>query len=152
MILNYIWIGLILLAAIMGCVQFFAFGQTEIFSEILNSTFAAAKNGFEISIGLTGILALWMGILNIGQQGGVVDTLSRGVAPFFRRIFPEIPNRNPVYGTMFMNFAANMLGLDNAATPMGLKAMGELQAINPDKQKASNAMIMFVVLGASGLT
>ncbi|MBQ9143988.1 MAG: hypothetical protein IJX60_03470, partial [Paludibacteraceae bacterium] len=111
MVLNYIWIGLILLAVIMGCVQFFAFGQTDIFSEILNSTFASAKNGFEISLGLTGVLALWMGILNIGQQGGVVNTLSRGVAPFFRRIFPEIPNNHPVYGTMFMNFAANMLGL-----------------------------------------
>ena len=152
MVLNYIWIGLIILAVIMGCVQFFAFGQTDIFSEILNSTFASAKNGFEISLGLTGVLALWMGILNIGQQGGVVNTLSRGVAPFFRRIFPEIPDRHPVYGTMFMNFAANMLGLDNAATPMGLKAMGELQTLNPDRSKASNAMIMFVVLGASGLT
>ena len=152
MVLNYIWIGLILLAVIMGCVQFFCFGQSDIFSEILNSTFAAAKNGFEISIGLTGVLALWMGILNIGQRGGVVNTLSRGVAPFFRRIFPEIPHNHPVYGTMFMNFSANMLGLDNAATPIGLKAMSELQDINTDKQKASNAMIMFVVLGASGLT
>ncbi len=152
MILNYIWIALILLAVITGCVQFFAFGQTDIFSQILNSTFASAKSGFEISLGLTGVLALWMGILNIGQQGGVVNTLSRGVAPFFKRIFPEIPNQHPVYGTMFMNFASNMLGLDNAATPMGLKAMGELQELNPDKNKASNAMIMFVVLGASGLT
>ena len=152
MVLNYIWIGLILLAVVMGCVQFFAFGESTIFTEILNSTFASAKNGFEISLGLTGILALWMGILNIGQQGGVVNTLSRGVAPFFRRIFPEIPNQHPVYGTMFMNFAANMLGLDNAATPMGLKAMAELQELNKDKSKASNAMIMFVVLGVSGLT
>ena len=152
MVLNYIWIGLILLAVVMGCVQFFVFGQSEIFNEILNSTFSSAKNGFEISIGLTGILALWMGILNIGQQGGVVNTLSRGVAPFFRRIFPGIPAKHPVFGTMFMNFSANMLGLDNAATPIGLKAMSELQDINTDKQKASNAMIMFVVLGASGLT
>lgn len=152
MVLNYIWIGLILLAVIMGCVQFFAFGESQIFTEILNSTFAGAKNGFEISLGLTGVLALWMGIMNIGQQGGVVGTLSRGVAPFFRRIFPEIPDRHPVYGTMFMNFAANMLGLDNAATPMGLKAMAELQELNKDKSKASNAMIMFVVLGVSGLT
>ena len=152
MVLNYIWIGLILLAVVMGCVQFFVFGQSEIFNEILNSTFSSAKNGFEISIGLTGILALWMGILNIGQQGGVVHTLSRGVAPFFRRIFPGIPAKHPVFGTMFMNFSANMLGLDNAATPIGLKAMSELQDINTDKQKASNAMIMFVVLGASGLT
>lgn len=152
MVLNYIWIGLILLAVVMGCVQFFVFGQSDIFNEILNSTFSSAKSGFEISIGLTGILALWMGILNIGQQGGVVNTLSRGVAPFFRRIFPGIPAKHPVFGTMFMNFSANMLGLDNAATPIGLKAMSELQDINTDKQKASNAMIMFVVLGASGLT
>ena len=152
MILNYIWIGLILISVIMGCVQFFAFGQANIFSNILASTFDSAKSGFEISIGLTGILALWMGILNIGQRGGVVNTLSRGVAPFFSRIFPEIPPKHPVYGTMFMNFAANMLGLDNAATPLGLKAMGELQELNQDKQKASNAMVMFVVLGASGLT
>jgi spore maturation protein SpmA len=136
----------------MGGVQFFVYGQSEIFTEILNSTFASAKNGFEISIGLTGILALWMGILNIGQQGGVVNTLSRGVAPFFRRIFPEIPKNHPVFGTMFMNFSANMLGLDNAATPIGLKAMTELQDLNADKTKASNAMVMFVVLGASGLT
>jgi spore maturation protein SpmA len=152
MILNYIWIGLILISVIMGCVQFFVFGQANIFSNILASTFDSAKSGFEKSIGLTGILALWMGILNIGQRGGVVNTLSRGVAPFFSRIFPEIPPKHPVYGTMFMNFAANMLGLDNAATPLGLKAMGELQELNQDKQKASNAMIMFVVLGASGLT
>jgi spore maturation protein SpmA len=152
MILNYIWISLILLAVITGCVQFFAFGQTDIFSQILNSTFASAKSGFEISLGLTGVLALWMGILNIGQQGGVVNTLSRGVAPFFRRIFPEIPNQHPVYGTMFMNFASNMLGLDNAATPMGLKAMQELQELNPKKDTASNPMIMFLVLNTSGLT
>ena len=152
MVLNYIWIGLILLAVIMGCVQFLVFGQADIFNEILSSTFASAKNGFEISIGLTGILSLWMGILNIGQQGGVVNTLSRGVSPFFSRIFPEIPRKHPVYGTMFMNFASNMLGLDNAATPIGLKAMNELQQLNTDKTKASNAMIMFVVLGASGLT
>ena len=111
-----------------------------------------ADTELHFSIGLTGVLALWMGILNIGEQGGVVNTLSRGVAPFFKRIFPGIPANHPVFGTMFMNISANMLGLDNAATPMGLKAMGELQELNPDKEKASNAMIMFVVLGASGLT
>lgn len=152
MVLNYVWIGLILLAIVMGCIQFFCFGQSDIFTVILNSTFSSAKTGFEISIGLTGVLALWMGILNIGEKGGVVNTLSKGVAPFFKRIFPEIPSNHPVFGTMFMNISANMLGLDNAATPMGLKAMGELQELNPDKQRASNAMIMFVVLGASGLT
>lgn len=152
MLLNYIWIGLLLLSVVMGCVQFFFYGQADVFSLILNSTFSSAKTGFEISIGLTGVLALWMGILNIGEKGGVVTTLSRGVAPFFGRIFPDIPRNHPVFGTMFMNISANMLGLDNAATPMGLKAMSELQELNADKQRASNAMIMFVVLGASGLT
>ncbi len=152
MVLNYIWIGLIVLAVIMGCVQFFCFGQSDVFSLILNSSFVSAKNGFEISIGLTGVLSLWMGILNIGEKGGAVATLSKGVTPFFSRIFPEIPKKHPVFGTMFMNISANMLGLDNAATPMGLKAMGELQELNTDKTRASNAMIMFVVLGASGLT
>ena len=152
MILNYIWIGLVLLSLLMGIIAFFGFGQTDVFSDILNATFANAKTGFEISIGLTGVLSLWMGILKIGERGGVVNSLSRGVSPFFSRIFPSLPKNHPVFGTMFMNIAANMLGLDNAATPMGLKAMGELQELNDDKSKASNAMIMFVVLGASGLT
>ena len=152
MILNYIWIGLVLLSLLVGCIAFFGFGQADVFSDILNATFANAKTGFEISLGLTGVLALWMGILKIGEQGGVVHSLSRGVSPFFSRIFPSLPKNHPVFGTMFMNVAANMLGLDNAATPMGLKAMGELQELNEDKSKASNAMIMFVVLGASGLT
>lgn len=151
-ILNYIWIALVLLSLLVGCIAFFGFGQAEVFSDILNATFANAKTGFEISLGLTGVLALWMGILKIGERGGVVHSLSRGVSPFFSRIFPSLPKDHPVFGTMFMNIAANMLGLDNAATPMGLKAMGELQELNDDKSKASNAMIMFVVLGASGLT
>lgn len=152
MILNYIWIGLILAAILMGLVQCFMTGETGIFSDILNATFSSAKNGFEISIGLTGVLAMWMGIMKIGERGGVVNTLARGVTPFFSRIFPDLPKGHPVYGSMFMNIAANMLGLDNAATPMGLKAMTELQELNTDKQRASNSMIMFVVLGASGLT
>lgn len=152
MILNYIWISLILLAVIFGLVQAVCFGQTDIFSEILNSTFANAKTGFELSLGLTGVLALWMGIMKIGERAGAVNTLGKGVAPFMKRIFPGIPKDHPVFGTMTMNFAANMLGLDNAATPMGLKAMSELQELNNDKERASNAMIMFVVLGASGLT
>lgn len=152
MILNYIWIGLIILAVLMGIVECCITGNASVFSDILNSTFASAKTGFEISIGLTGVLSLWMGIMKIGEQGGVINTLSRGVAPFFSRIFPSIPKNHPVFGTMFMNISANMLGLDNAATPMGLKAMGVLQELNTDKTKASNAMIMFVVLGASGLT
>ena len=152
MILNYIWISLILLAVLMGLVQALCFGNVDIFSAILNSTFDSAKTGFELSIGLTGVLSLWMGIMKIGEKAGAVNTLGKAINPFFSRIFPDIPKGHPVYGTMLMNFAANMLGLDNAATPMGLKAMGELQELNSDKTKASNAMIMFVVLGASGLT
>ena len=152
MILNYIWISLILLAVLMGLVQAFCFGNVDIFSAILNSTFDSAKTGFELSLGLTGVLALWMGIMKIGEKAGAVNTLGKAINPFFSRIFPDIPKGHPVYGSLLLNFAANMLGLDNAATPMGLKAMGELQELNSDKTKASNAMIMFVVLGASGLT
>jgi spore maturation protein SpmA len=127
-------------------------GNISIFSDILNSTFTNAKTGFELSLGLAGILSLWMGIMKIGEKAGAVNTIGKGVAPFFTRIFPEIPKKHPVFGSMLMNISANMLGLDNAATPMGLKAMGELQELNKDKSSASNAMIMFVVLGASGLT
>ena len=152
MILNYIWISLILLAILMGLVQALCFGNVDIFSTILNSTFDSAKTGFELSLGLTGVLSLWMGIMKIGEKAGAVNSLGKAINPFFSRIFPDIPKGHPVYGTMLMNFAANMLGLDNAATPMGLKAMGELQELNSDKTKASNAMIMFVVWGASGLT
>ncbi len=152
MILNYIWIGLILIAVIVGIVQFFAFGQTDIFSEILNSTFASAKSGFEISLGLTGVLALWMGIMKIGEQAGVINQFSRVVSPFFTRIFPELPKGHPAFGSMLMNISATMLGIDNAATPLGLQAMKELQESNPDKTKASNSMIMFLVLVTSGLT
>ena len=152
MILNYIWIGLIILAIIMGIIQAACYGNVDIFSEILNSTFGNAKTGFELSLGLTGVLSLWMGIMKIGERAGAVNSLGKAINPFFCRIFPEIPKGHPVFGTMLMNISANMLGLDNAATPMGLKAMGELQELNKDKSKASNAMIMFVVLGASGLT
>ena len=152
MILNYIWISLILLAVVMGLVQAIAYGNIGIFTDIINSTFDNAKTGFELSIGLTGILALWMGIMKIGERAGAVNSLGRAINPFFSRIFPEIPKGHPVFGSMLMNISANMLGLDNAATPMGLKAMGELQELNTDKSKASHAMIMFVVLGASGLT
>lgn len=152
MILNYIWIGLILIAVIVGIVQFFAFGQTDIFSEILNSTFVSAKSGFEISLGLTGVLALWMGIMKIGEQAGVINQFSRVVSPFFTRIFPELPKGHPAFGSMLMNISATMLGIDNAATPLGLQAMKELQESNKDKTKASNSMIMFLVLVTSGLT
>lgn len=152
MILNYIWIALILLAVLMGIVQAVFFGQTDVFSTILNSTFSSAKTGFEISIGLTGVLALWMGIMKIGEQAGVVRQMSHVVTPFFSRIFPDLPQGHPAFGSMLMNISATMLGIDNAATPLGLQAMRELQASNPDKNKASNSMIMFMVLVTSGLT
>ena len=152
MILNYIWISLILLAVLFGLIQAVCYGNVAVFTDILNSTFDSAKTGFELSLGLTGVLALWMGIMKIGERAGAVNSLGKAINPFFSRIFPEIPKNHPVFGTMTMNFAANMLGLDNAATPMGLKAMTELQELNSDKSKASNAMIMFVVLGASGRT
>lgn len=152
MILNYIWIGLILIAVVVGIVQFAVFGQNEVFTEILNSTFVSAKSGFEISLGLTGVLALWMGIMKIGEQAGVINQFSRVVSPFFTRIFPELPKGHPAFGSMLMNISATMLGIDNAATPLGLQAMKELQESNKDKTKASNSMIMFLVLVTSGLT
>lgn len=152
MILNYIWIGLILLAVVMGIVQAVFFGQADIFTAILNSTFSSAKTGFEISIGLTGVLSLWMGIMKIGEQAGVIKQMSHVVSPFFRRIFPELPKGHPAFGSMLMNISATMLGIDNAATPLGLQAMRELQESNADKSKASNSMIMFMVLVTSGLT
>ncbi len=152
MILNYIWIGLILIAVVVGCVQFLVFGQIDVFNDIINSTFASAKTGFEISIGLTGALSLWLGIMKIGEKGGIIQSFSNAVSPFFSRIFPEVPKGHPAFGSMFMNISANMLGLDNAATPMGLKAMNQLQELNPKKDTATNAMIMFLVLNTSGLT
>ncbi len=152
MILNYIWVAIILLAIVVGIVQAFCFGQTDIFSAILNSTFASAKTGFEISLGLTGVLSLWMGIMKIGEQAGVIRQMSRVVSPFFTRIFPELPKDHPAFGSMLMNISATMLGIDNAATPLGLQAMRELQETNTDKSRASNSMIMFLVLVTSGLT
>ncbi len=152
MVLNYIWIGLILIAVLFGIVQMIFFGQAEIINDILQSTFSSAKTGFEISLGLTGVLSLWMGIMKIGEKGGVITKMSRLVSPFFTRLFPEVPKGHPAFGSIFMNLSATMLGIDNAATPMGLRAMQELQDINPDKNKASNPMIMFLVLVTSGLT
>lgn len=152
MVLNYIWIGLILIAIVVGVVQMLCFGQGDILTELLNSTFTSAKTGFEISLGLTGVLSLWMGIMRIGEKAGVVNQLSRAVSPFFTRIFPELPKGHPAFGSMLMNLSATMLGIDNAATPLGLQAMREMQETNPDKDKASNSMIMFLVLVTSGLT
>ena len=152
MVLNYIWIAFFLMAFAIALVRLVFMGDTEIFPEIMNSTFATAKTAFEISLGLTGVLSLWMGILKIGERGGIVNVVARMLAPVFSKIFPDIPKGHPVTGTMFMNFAANMLGLDNAATPMGLKAMQELQDLNDRKDTATNPMIMFLVLNTSGLT
>ena len=152
MVLNYIWIAFFLLAFAIALCKLLFMGDTGVFPAIMNSTFDTAKTAFEISLGLTGVLSLWMGIMKIGERGGLVNALARGLAPIFNRIFPDIPEGHPVTGTMFMNVAANMLGLDNAATPMGLKAMQELQELNPKKDTASNPMIMFLVLNTSGLT
>ena len=152
MVLNYIWIGFLVIAFLVACVQLIFFGNAQVFSDVVNSTFVSAKSGFEISLGLTGVLSLWLGIMKIGERGGVIKTFSRLVAPFFVKIFPDIPKDHPAMGSMFLNLSANMLGLDNAATPMGLKAMKEMQEINPDKETASNPMIMFLVLNTAGLT
>jgi len=152
MVLNIIWIGFLVIAFVVACVQLLVFGNPQVFSDVVNSTFDSAKSGFEISLGLTGVLSLWLGIMKIGERGGVIKTFSRLVAPFFSKIFPEIPKDHPALGSIFLNLSANMLGLDNAATPMGLKAMKEMQEINTDKDTASNAMIMFLVLNTAGLT
>jgi len=152
MILNYIWIGFLVIAFLVALLQLLFFGNTQIFSDIMTAAFGSAKSGFEVSLGLTGALSLWLGVMKIGEKGGVLERLSRVVAPFFVRIFPEIPKDHPVLASMFMNLSATMLGLDNAATPMGLKAMREMQELNPEKEKASNSMILFLVLNTAGLT
>ena len=152
MVLNYIWIAFFLLAFVIALCKLIFWGDTEVFPAIMNSTFDTSKSAFEISLGLTGVLSLWMGMMKIGERGGLVNMLAKALAPIFNNIFPDIPKGHPVTGTMFMNIAANMLGLDNAATPMGLKAMQELQELNPKKETATNPMIMFLVLNTSGLT
>ncbi|MBR6130161.1 MAG: hypothetical protein IKQ07_11115 [Bacteroidaceae bacterium] len=151
MVLNYIWIGFFFIAFLIAAVQFLL-GNTDVFPAIMNSTFDNAKTAFEISLGLTGVLSLWMGIMKIGEKGGLVDILARWLSPLMVRLFPEIPAGHPVFGHIFMNFSANMLGLDNAATPLGLKAMEGMQELNKQKDTATNAMIMFLVLNTSGLT
>ena len=151
MVLNYIWIGFFAIAFLIATIQLLM-GNTEAFPAIMNSTFDNAKTAFEISLGLTGVLSLWMGIMRIGERGGLVDVLARWLSPLMVRLFPEIPAGHPVFGHIFMNFSANMLGLDNAATPLGLKAMEGLQELNNKKDTATNAMIMFLVLNTSGLT
>ncbi|MFP4471256.1 MAG: nucleoside recognition domain-containing protein [Bacteroidales bacterium] len=152
MVLNYIWIAFFLIAFVVALVRLVFFGDAEIFPALINSTFDNAKLGFEISLGLTGVMTLWLGLMKVGEEGGVVRIMARAVGPLFRKLFPEIPKDHPATGAILMNIAANMLGLDNAATPLGLKAMDQLQNINKNKDTASNAMIMFLVLNTSGLT
>ena len=152
MVLNYIWIAFFLIAFVVALIKLVFMGDVEVFPAIMNSTFSSAKTAFEISLGLTGVLSLWLGIMRIGEKGGVVNVVARWLAPVFSKIFPDIPKGHPVTGTIFMNFAANTLGLDNAATPMGLKAMEQLQELNTKKDTATNPMIMFLVLNTSGLT
>lgn len=152
MVLNYIWMAFFLCAFVVATVRLLFWGDTEVFPAIINSTFDSSKTAFEISLGLTGVLSLWMGIMQIGEKGGVIGFFSKVLSPLFCRLFPDIPKGHPVTGSIFMNLAANMLGLDNAATPLGLKAMEGLQSLNPQKDTASNPMIMFLVLNTSGLT
>ena len=152
MVLNYIWIAFFLIAFVIATFRLVFLGDMGVFPEIINSTFSSSKTAFEISLGLTGVLSLWLGIMKIGEKGGVIDLFARVLSPIFTKLFPDIPKGHPVTGSIFMNLAANMLGLDNAATPLGLKAMEGLQELNPKKDTASNPMIMFLVLNTSGLT
>lgn len=152
MVLNYIWIGFIIIAFVIALAKLVFLGDVTVFPALIDSTFASSKTAFEISLGLTGVLSLWLGIMKIGERGGVVNVLARALSPVFTQLFPDIPKGHPVTGAIFMNIAANMLGLDNAATPLGLKAMEQLQTLNPNKETATNPMIMFLVLNTSGLT
>ena len=152
MALNFIWIAFFLIAFVVALIRLIFFQDYEVFPNIIQSTFDMAKTGFELSIYLTGVMALWLGIMKIGEEGGIIHIFSRLMSPFFSRLFPEIPKDHPATGSIIMNFSANMLGLDNAATPLGLKAMNEMQQLNPDKDTASNAQIMFLVLNTSGLS
>jgi spore maturation protein SpmA len=152
LVLNYIWIAFFVIAFVVALIKLIFFGDVSVFPAIMNSTFDNAKLGFELSLGLTGIMTLWLGIMKVGEKGGAINYLSRAISPLFNKLFPDIPKNHPVHGSMVMNIAANMLGLDNAATPLGLKAMTELQELNSKKDTASNPMIMFLVLNTSGLT
>jgi spore maturation protein SpmA len=152
MVLNYVWVGFILIAFVVALFRLIFFHDVEVFSNIMNGTFSSAKTGFEVSLGLTGALTLWMGLMKIGEKAGAINFLGKIIGPFFRKLFPEIPEGHPALGNIMMNFSANMLGLGNAATPLGLKAMASMQEINPDKETASNSQIMFLVLNTAGLT
>jgi spore maturation protein SpmA len=152
MTFNYIWVGFFVVAFIVAVLKWLILGDTEVFGLMVQSTFDMSKTSVDISIYLIGVITLWQGIMKVGEQGGAVAVLTRAVSPFFTRLFPGIPKDHPAIGSMMMNFSANMLGLDNAATPLGLKAMQELQDSNTEKDQASDAMIMFIVLNTSGLT
>ncbi|MCP9610588.1 nucleoside recognition domain-containing protein [Coprobacter tertius] len=152
MVLNYIWIAFFLVAFVVAVIQTVFFGNLTIWTDIMNASFSSAKTAFEISLGLTGVLSLWLGLMKIGEKGGVIAFFSRLISPLFCRLFPDLPKDHPALGSIFMNVSANMLGLDNAATPLGLKAMQEMQELNPRKDTASNPMIMFLVLNTTGLT
>lgn len=152
MVLNYIWVSFFILAFVIALARMVFMGDMEVFPAMMNSTFDSSKTAFEISLGLTGVLSLWLGIMKIGERGGVINVLARMLSPVFSKVFPDIPEGHPVTGSIFMNMAANMLGLDNAATPLGLKAMEQLQELNTRKDTATNPMIMFLVLNTSGLT
>ncbi|MCL2681850.1 MAG: spore maturation protein [Bacteroidales bacterium] len=153
MALNFIWIGFFLVAFVVAILSFALSGDTTTFKAIIDATFSASKMAvMDIALPLTGIMTLWLGLMNIGEKAGAVSVLSRIVGPFFSKLFPEIPKNHPASGQLLMNFSANMLGLDNAATPLGLKAMNSLQELNPNKDTASNAQIMFLAINTSGLT
>ncbi|MES2480193.1 MAG: nucleoside recognition domain-containing protein [Bacteroidota bacterium] len=152
MTLNYIWISFFLIGFVVATYKAVFLGQTELFGTMLNNLFDSSKTGFEISIGLTGVMSLWLGVMKIGERAGLINLFAKGVAPFFRTLFKGVPKDHPAYGSMTMNFSANMLGLDNAATPLGLNAMKDLQSINPQKDTASDAQIMFLVLNTAGVT
>jgi spore maturation protein SpmA len=151
-VLNYIWVGFFLIALVVGLVRLIAFGDTEVFTAMVNSTFEMAKTGFEISLGLTGVLTLWLGLMKVGERGGAIGALAVVARPFFQRLFPGVPKDHPAHGSIIMNFAANMLGLDNAATPFGLKAMKELQTLNPTEDTATDAMATFLAINTSNVT
>ncbi|MBL7833979.1 MAG: hypothetical protein JNK18_08495 [Cyclobacteriaceae bacterium] len=150
--LNYIWIGFFLVAFVVALIKLVFFQDTTVFPSMMEATFASARTAAELSLGLTGVMTMWLGLMKIGERGGMVAVIARLFGPFFSRLFPDVPKDHPANGAIIMNFSANILGLDNAATPLGLKAMKELQEINPVKDTASNAQIMFLVLNASGLT
>jgi len=152
MALNYVWISFFLIAFVVALFKLIFLGDIDIFQRIISGTFDSAKVAAEISLGLIGLMAFWLGIMKIGEKGGMIQLFAKAVGPFFNKLFPEIPKNHPALGSILMNFSANMLGLDNAATPLGLKAMKELQELNPNKETATNAQIMFLVLNASSLT